>query len=563
MSIVSGDKQVRPGWYQDPNNPDIYRSYIKSSSVGSVFTGDYIYEFNVRSGSSNILTGGLSRQSIWQTNGSTSYKPSNVNSQLITSLKSGGGLDVTALQRVDQGYAKWAKDNLTTGVQKEALNKLGRFSTSQSPAPANRDPNTRDLGESPSNTDPASAGTSNGSGSVTFDNNLSNFGSGSKYPEVIVYPENMSTSPRQDYMMIQQFKYVVPDVFSEGIDTSNTSKILGQQSLSSRQFTDIYGTVLLPMPNNITEANETGWGSNELSTLSAAALNFGVGQVGNLIDLNAGEFIKGLGKGLQGIRGSAASDTIIKLATLNAGAGIVSKFGINVDPTAFLSRATGQVVNPNLELLFQGPKLRSFQFQVKMTPRSQTEATMIRKLIKFFKKGMAPQRSSTAETSFFLGAPNVFKIKFMSAGKELRSITQIKTCALTNFTVDYTADGFYSTYEDSLAGGSQPISTNISMTFSELTPIYEDNYNIDDHVGFGDEVDVDELDSSNFEGTGESPDNSGQGRPGATRPSAGGASAPAALPTGAFQPGGGTAVRGLDFNPNTFGADFGLGVRGI
>lgn len=564
MSIVSGDKQVRPGWYQDPDNPDIYRSYIKSSAVGSIYTGDYIYEFNIRTGSSNILTGGLNRQSIWQTNGSTSYNPSNVNSNLISSLKSGGGLDITALKKVDQSYAVWAKENLTTGSQKERLNRLGRFSSPQAAAPADRTPGATDPGSNPSNTDPASTGTSSGGsfGPVTFDNNLSKFGSNTKYPEVIKYPENMF-SAGQDYMMIQQFKYVVPDVFAEGINTTNTASILGEQSLSSRTFTDSYGTVILPMPNNITEANETGWGSNELSTLSAAALNFGVGQVGSLADLNAGEFIRGLGRGLQGLRGSAASEAIIKLATLNAGAGIVSKFGINVDPSAYLSRATGQVVNPNLELLFQGPKLRSFQFQVKLTPRSQSEATKIRQLIKFFKKGMAPQRSNTAETSFFLGAPNVFQIKFMSGGTELRSITQLKTCALTNFTVDYTADGFYSTYEDSAAGGSQPIATNISMTFSELTPIYEDNYNVDDHVGFGDGVDINTLDSSNFEETGESPDNSGQGRPGATRPSAGGASAPVALPTRVFQPGGSTATPGLDFNPATFGADFGLGVRGI
>jgi hypothetical protein len=196
-----------------------------------------------------------------------------------------------------------------------------------------------------------------------------------------------------------------------------------------------------------------------------------------------------------------------------------------------------------------------------MTPRSQKEANNIRRIIKFFKKGMAAQRSNTGETSFFLGAPNVFQIRFMSNGRQLRSITQIKTCALTNFTVDYTADGLYASYEDSSANGSQPIATNITMSFSELTPIYEDNYGIDDHVGFGDGVDLNSLDSSNFEATGETPNN--PDNPGSSRPSAGGASAPVALPTRVFQPGGSTAVPGLDFDPNAFGQDFGLGVRGV
>ena len=536
MSIVSGDKQVKPGWYQDGSDPDIYRAYIKSSNVGSTSIGDYIYELNTRTGGSNILTSGTNRQNIWQVNGSAPYKPVNVNSDLIKDLKAGGGLDVTALQRVDQYYANWARENLPlTAVQEQRLNSLGRFNQAQQPAPPNRDPNAPDAGSNPSNT----GGVAGGGESVSFDNNLSKYGSNAQYTGNITYPENINLG--QDYMMISQFKYVVPDVFSSGFDSANTSEILGNKSLSSRTFTDLKGSIILPMPSNISEANETGWGSNELSTLSAAALATGVGLAGKIADLDFAGVKSNLGQGLQGVRGAAASKAIVDLATLNAGASIVSKFGLNVDPAAFLSRATGTVVNPNLELLFQGPKLRSFQFQIKMTPRSQKEANNIRRIIKFFKKGMAAQRSNASETSFFLGAPNVFQIKFMSNNQELRSITQIKTCALTNFTVDYTADGFYSTYEDNDANGSQPIATNISMSFSELTPIYEDNYEIDDHVGFGDNVDLNSLDSSNFEATGETPNNS-DANAGSSRPSAGGTSAPAALSiTGGRDP---TAIPG-------------------
>lgn len=460
-----------------------------------------------------------------------------------------------------------------TEEQKRRLAEEKEFSSlkNSQPAPPDRNPNAPDSGSNPSNSGgPGGPGGPGGTGeSLTFVNNLSEYGSNKKYPSIIRYPANVNL--RQDYMMISQFKYVVPEVFSSGFDSANTSEILSNKSLSSRQFKDSKGAVILPMPSNISEANETGWGSNELSTLSAAALATGVGLVGNITDLDFAGVKSNLGQGLQGVRGAAASKAIVDLATLNAGASIVSKFGLNVDPAAFRSRATGTVVNPNLELLFQGPKLRSFQFQIKMTPRSQEEANNIRRIIKFFKKGMAAQRSNTAETSFFLGAPNVFQIKFMSNGNELRSITQIKTCALTNFTVDYTADGFYSAYEDQSANGSQPIATNITMSFSELTPIYEDNYAIDDHVGFGDNVDLNSLDSSNFKATGESPNNptnptnpNNPNNPGSSRPSAGGASAPASLSTRVFQRGGSTAVPGLDdrrgYQPGT---DFGFGVRGI
>ena len=38
-----------------------------------------------------------------------------------------------------------------------------------------------------------------------------------------------------------------------------------------------------------------------------------------------------------------------------------------------LSRTTGQVLNPNLELLFSGPGLRDFTFDYQLSPRDKNE----------------------------------------------------------------------------------------------------------------------------------------------------------------------------------------------
>ena len=42
-------------------------------------------------------------------------------------------------------------------------------------------------------------------------------------------------------------------------------------------------------------------------------------------------------------------------------------FGGNVSAQQLLARQTGQIFNPNLELLFDAPTLRSFTFSFKMT----------------------------------------------------------------------------------------------------------------------------------------------------------------------------------------------------
>lgn len=432
-----------------------------------------------------------------------------------------------------------------TEEQKRRLSEEKEFASLKGSVqpPPQRPPGSPDDGSNPANP----GGVGSVASAVKFSENTSQFGTRKEYkPETLVYPSNYNKN--QDTLQITQFKYVTADVFGGELDASNTKKILDGTDLSDRAFTETFGTVILPMPNNISESNETGWGSNELSTLTAAALGASIKGVASITDFDLSGLGNALG-GLGGIRGTAASKTILDLATLRAGTGVVSKFGLNVDPAAYLSRATGTVVNPNLELLFTGPKLRSFNYQIKMSPRNNKDAENIRSIIKFFKKGMAPQRSSTNSTGFFLGAPNVFQIKFKSGNLEIRSLGQIRMCALTNFNVDYTPDGNYAAFNDPNAGGSQPVSTNITLTFTELTPIYEDDYDADDHTGFGDTYDPSKISSPKLVG-GATPQNPTGREPSGGIPPGGGASPPVSGATGVLQPGGSTATPGVDFNPN-------------
>jgi hypothetical protein len=171
----------------------------------------------------------------------------------------------------------------------------------------------------------------------------------------------------------------------------------------------------------------------------------------------------------------AISNRLKTFMPVNIAAGLLKKASINVDPEAYISRATSTAINQNLELLFNGPTLRQFGFAFKMTPTSKEEAADIRRILNFFKKGMAPIRATESEASFYLGAPNVFQIKLMAAS-EMKSIGKIKTCALVACNINYTPDGFYAAYRDSQAGGSQPIAVTMSLGFTELTPIFSDEF---------------------------------------------------------------------------------------
>ena len=134
-----------------------------------------------------------------------------------------------------------------------------------------------------------------------------------------------------------------------------------------------------------------------------------------------------------------------------------------------LSRATGKVLNPNLELLFSTPTLRPFTFNFKLSPRDEIEGSEVKKIIRFFKQGMAPRVQAN---NLFLTAPYVFDIKYMMGNiKEHDGIGKIKHCALQNCTVDYTPNNSYMTYQEGTM-----VSYNINMTFQEIVPIYDVDY---------------------------------------------------------------------------------------
>ena len=79
-----------------------------------------------------------------------------------------------------------------------------------------------------------------------------------------------------------------------------------------------------------------------------------------------------------------------------------------------LARTDNVVLNPNLELLFNAPQLRSFSFTFKMSARGEEEAKVIKNIIRYFKYHMAVRK----EQGLFLKAPHVFIIDYIHKNLE-------------------------------------------------------------------------------------------------------------------------------------------------
>jgi hypothetical protein len=174
----------------------------------------------------------------------------------------------------------------------------------------------------------------------------------------------------------------------------------------------------------------------------------------------------------------AASDFVTAKATSAA----LGALGGNVSAAQLLARQTGQIFNPNMELLFNGPSLRSFNFSFKMTPRSPAEAQECKNIIRSFKLNMAPKTKNTGSiggSGVFLKTPNVFELRYMKGGREHPFLHKFKQCFLTNVSVNYTGEGVYATYDD-----ASPISMQLDLSFKELEPIYDVDYDDAGGVGF-------------------------------------------------------------------------------
>ena len=301
----------------------------------------------------------------------------------------------------------------------------------------------------------------------------------------------------QDHVSIYQYSYKPPK--SDLIFGGNGIKTIIDGTVRKSPLKDFIGLVKLPMPNDISDSNNISWGEDAMNNLSAAMTS---AVVGNPVDVGLSAAALGATLGALGVPGGAQLGAQIAMLSgvsggdirqipsglgeiLNsskgralAGSAVASRLlalgGVQVSPESILARGYGIIPNSNMELLFNAPTLRQFQFNWKMTARSKDEAFKIRQIIRFFKQGMAAKKVTGAAggASTFLGTPNVFKLKYKTINdQDIEGVNRLKVCAVTGCSVNYTPGGSWSAYED-----GQPVSIIMTLRMQELEPIFDTDY---------------------------------------------------------------------------------------
>lgn len=299
------------------------------------------------------------------------------------------------------------------------------------------------------------------------------------------YPYAAITN-KTDYLQLDIIKY---EAAGRGlVSVAGRRRPVGRGNTTNQQITSgsarIGDSILLPMPSNIQDGNSVKFADDSLNGIVAAAVK------GSTAIMEAGgEGVSGMAKAsltsMQqqfGTFFNQYGEDLRSIIIKSLAAQSVNIFGGNVTVDQLLARQSGEIFNPNMELLFNGVTLRTFKFSFKMTPRNAKESDQVKFIIRSLKRNMAPQAGSS---NTFLKTPNIFELRYKRGTEPHPFLHKFKQCALTDINVNYTGENVYATY-----GDATPVSMIVDLTFRELEPIYESDYvnsnggDLDTTVGF-------------------------------------------------------------------------------
>ena len=306
--------------------------------------------------------------------------------------------------------------------------------------------------------------------------------------ENLRYP-NEQIDKSTDYLSIKVLKYVsggfVLGKFRDRVAQDQNALLdeVPNAESATRGKKEVLANIILPIPSGVSDSNGVSWSEDSINSLAA----YGAEQFANVItSKNLGD---GLAEALSDIvktgegSGTAGVEDARSIFNTNMASKAMNLFGANTSAAGLLARSSGKILNPNKELLFNGVKLRQFNFTYNLSPRDENEAIQVKKIIRCFKQNMAAQKGKDGFRNLFLNSPNVFELQYKTGGEPHKFLNKFKLCALANVVVNYTGSGTYMTYNDD---DKTPVHMTMQLSFQELVPILDVDYETEEgKIGVG------------------------------------------------------------------------------
>lgn len=277
---------------------------------------------------------------------------------------------------------------------------------------------------------------------------------GNKKYSVIKFPDDLDTDATQNIFLIN-----INAVSGSNYQGRQYKKIEGETSVVAsadsnslhRKFAGntvrIDKTIALYMPPNVQSNYQSNWNNAELGAAGAVVDAFtGIGDLSNF------QTYKDIWN-----TGKAIAPEYLGM-TAAAVASALSPFNVK-DAATFVRQS---ILNPYMEVIFNGVSNRTFSFSFKFIPRSKDEQYLIKNIVDTLKFHRAPEKKIKGVNSIW-AFPSTFDLSFLNKqGQQNAFLFKISTCALTDMQVTY-GDGSYSSFDD-----GSPYSTSLTLQFTEL-----------------------------------------------------------------------------------------------
>lgn len=236
-------------------------------------------------------------------------------------------------------------------------------------------------------------------------------------------------------------------------------------------------SVMLYMPAGLAFSNTQKWNSADYTGLGKILMN----EIGGtllsddiLSKLQDTEGLTQTGRDIGSKLGSSIGPYARQFgAGIGAGALQVlgSAMGVqsNISAQAITGSVRGEILNPQTELFYEAPQLRSWGLNYTFAPKSKKDEEEMQKIVQYLKMESTPKKNEGNE---WLEIPKVFKVEFMKGGAPNKNVPLVKPASLQQIdTVINPGLDYWASFK---SGG--PVMVGIAMRFSEIEIIYRDDH---------------------------------------------------------------------------------------
>lgn len=294
------------------------------------------------------------------------------------------------------------------------------------------------------------------------------------------YPQQLNEG-QVDYMTFRHMEYRTNRNIRGGNERFNDA---GERIGRMQSFDELGGAppaaggsqdIILYMPTTTPGTNAPqGWGEKSFdgplgliqadvgSALANTAMGLDASSVATreATDAKITEIVDRFKPQIEGLKTNATG--AIQQSVVKMAAGIAG-----TTPNQLLAMSRGEIFNPNTELLYDGPQVRSFSFNFSFVPKSESEARVVTNIIKEFKVWSSPEETGNG----MYKVPHVWQLEYCTGSGQNRNMNLFKPMACTTVGVQANPGmPMHMSFPDGM-----PVVYTMSLSFIEVDVITRNN----------------------------------------------------------------------------------------